>query len=156
MKNYILYIFISLITLSLFSCKKKDDFHKVTYEVTFLDQPSKGHSDFLQLNCYPTYSGSKAPVLSQQLVPKVWKYDYYGLKVGDVVHIDLRAQLSYEYEMKIYIDDTEVSYLHVIVSDYNYFDDHVLERSGLNIYSIASTSPSGMVEDWGGIEFTYK
>ncbi len=142
MKNLI--YFFTLIIITFTSCKK-DDFHKVTFEITFLNGPTTGVSNFIEVYALPNYSDKK-PSIDRFNIPQVWRYEYIGLKKGDKVHFMVRGQLSYYFEMKVYIDDVQKSYRRVIVSDNSYYDDHVEESSGLNDKSD---------KDMGIIEFTY-
>ena len=133
-----------VIVITFTSCKKKD-YHKVAFEITFLNSPTTGASNFIEVYALPSYSDKK-PSIDRFNIPQVWRYEYIGLKKGDKVHFMVRGQLSYYFEMKVYIDDVQKSYRRVIVSDNSYYDDHVEESSGLNDKSD---------KDMGIIEFTY-
>lgn len=144
MKNFIYLFLITLFTFSFTSCKKKD-YHKVTYEITFLQTPNTGSSNFIEVGCNPSYS-DKGPTIDRFNIPQVWRYDYMGLEKGQKVSFSVRGQLSYYYEMRVFIDGSEVSYMKVKVSDTNYYDDHIESSHGLN----TSTADTGL------IEFIYK
>lgn len=144
MKNFIYLFLITLFTFSFTSCKKKD-YHKVTYEITFLQTPNTGSSNFIEVGCNPSYS-DKGPTIDRFNIPQVWRYDYMGLEKGQKVSFSVRDQLSYYYEMRVFIDGSEVSYMKVKVSDTNYYDDHIESSHGLN----TSTADTGL------IEFIYK
>jgi len=145
MKNFIYLILVTLIGLSFTSCKKTE-YHKVTFEIIFLQSPASGNSNMIEVYATPNYSDNK-PYLNRLNVPQVWRYEYLGLEKGQVVRFLVSGQLSYYYEMRVYIDDVEVSYRKVKVSDNTYYDDHVEESSGLN---------DKEYEDTGLIEFTYR
>ena len=145
MKNFIYSVLIVIFGLSFGSCKKKD-YHKVTFEVTFLGSPSTGASNMIDVQLLPKYSNNP-PFIDRFNVPQVWRYDYIGLEKGQFVEFIVRAQLSYYFEMRVFIDGVEVSYRKVKVSDTNYYDDHVEDSSGLNDKSN---------EDTGIIQFTYR
>lgn len=142
MKNFI-YPFIIVICFIFTSCKK-EEYHKLTFEVTFLGKPGTGTSNFINIYITPSYSDKEAFV-DRFNIPQVWSYDYMGLKKGDKISFLVRGQLSYHFEMRVYIDGTQKSYRRVIVSDNSYYDDHVEESSGLNTAT----------DDMGIIEFTY-
>jgi len=137
-------IYILIVTLITFTSCKKTAYHKITFEVTFLDTPGTGASNFIQIYATPSYS-DKEPSIDRFNIPQVWRYDYVGIKKGQKVQFCVRGQLSYHFEMKVYIDDVEKSYRRVIVSDNSYYDDHVEESHGLNTAT----------DDMGIIEFTY-
>lgn len=142
MKNIIYSILLFLGIFSFTSCKKKD-LHKVSFEIKFLDSPKTGYSNSIEFSVFPT--DGKTPNLDRMNIPQVWRYDYMGLKKGDVVKFSVRGQLSYYFEMRVFIDDSEVSYMKVRVSDDTYYADHVEERNGRNDVN----------EDMGYIEFKY-
>lgn len=143
MKNFIYFIMIVVIGFTFTSCKKTD-YHKITFEVTFLGTPNTGSSNFIEIYATPNYSDKK-PSIDRFNIPQVWRYEYMGLEKGQKVQFSVRGQLSYHFEMKVYIDGVEKSYRRVIVSDNSYYDDHVEESYGLNTAT----------EDMGIIEFTY-
>jgi len=144
MKNIIYTILITILGFSFTSCKKKD-IHKVTYEIIFLQSPSTGNSNFIEITANPSYSDVK-PAVDRFNIPQKWTYDYIGLEKGQKVTFGVRAQLSYYYEMRVYIDGNQVSYMKVKVSDNTYYDDHIEEQSGWN----------NSTYDTGLITFTYK
>jgi len=140
------FIYILLVSILGFTSCKKTEYHKVMFEITFLQTPSNGSSNFIEVNCNPSYASSgKGPTIDRFNIPQVWRYEYLGLERGQKVLFGVRGQLSYHYEMKVYIDGTQVSYLKVKVSDSNYYDDHVEASSGLNTSQY----------DTGLIEFVY-
>ena len=128
-----------LIIIGFTSCQKKEVLHKVGFEVTFLDKPRYGSSNFFDVYPYP-YDPNNRPQIDRE-VTKVWKYEYYQLKDGDKVEFVAAGQLDYYYEMRVYIDDVEVSYLRAVVSHYNYYATLVEERRGLSDET-SKTAPS--------------
>lgn len=144
MKNLIYILLITVFSFSFTSCKK-NDYHKVTFEITFLGTPGTGASNFIEVYATPSYSDKK-PFVDRFNIPKVWSYEYIGLEKGQKVHFLVRGQLSYYFEMRVFIDGVEKSYRKVRVSDNSYYDDHVEESYGLNDKS---------THDTGIIEFIY-
>lgn len=142
MKNFIYIILSFLGVFSLTSCKK-ESYHKVSFEIKFLDSPKMGSSNSIEFSVFPT--DGKTPNLDRMNLPEIWRYEYMGLKNGDKVKFSVRGQLSYFYEMRVFIDDVETSYMRVRVSDNSYYADHVEERRGRNDSN----------EDTGYIEFNY-
>lgn len=138
-------IYIFLIVFSLISCKKKHEYHKVTYEITFLNSPNKNSSNFIDVSISPEYPEKDAYV-DRFNIPQVWRYDYLYLEKGQLVQFLVRGQLSYYFEMRVYLDGVETSYRRVIVSDNSYYSDHVEESRGRN---------DKVDIDMGIIEFTY-
>lgn len=145
MKHFIYILLIFVFGFSFTSCKKKE-YHKVVFEITFLQTPSTGSSNMIEVYTTPSYADSK-PYINRLNVPKIWRYEYLGLEKGSRVHFLVSGQLSYYFEMRVYIDGTEVSYRRVKVSDNTYYDDHVEESYGLN---------DKAYEDTGLIDFIYK
>jgi hypothetical protein len=114
----------------LFSCKKEPEYHKLSFELT-IDVTTANYS-FFDVSVTPyDYENNPKPVDRFNL-PSKWKYDYFALKTGDKVIFSVLAQLYYKYEMRIYIDDVEVSYRKIITSPYNYYGVGILEQSGRN------------------------
>jgi hypothetical protein len=111
------------------SCKKEPIKHKVTYQINFLETPGLGSSDFISYGASP--SNHDLPVIRRGEIPKTWKYEYFGLTEGTEVVFSFRGQLSYRYEMIVYIDDVEKSYVRVKTSDDVYYATKIEERRGL-------------------------
>ena len=143
MKKILILIFI---LFGFLSCKKFEKPHKITYEIKMLQIPITGSSNFIEVMAEPCDEGG-VPGIDRFNVPKIWKYDYFGLKSGDKVMFSVDAQLSYRFEMRIYIDDIEVSYLKVKTSDNSYYTYFVEERNGLNDWKNSNL---------GFIEFVYQ
>lgn len=144
MKKFIYILLITIISFSFTSCKKTD-YHKVAFEITFLGTPGTGASNFIEVYALPNYSDRK-PFVDRFNIPQVWRYEYIGLEKGQKVHFLVRGQLSYYFEMRVFIDGVQKSYRRVRVSDNSYYDDHVEESYGLN---------DKENHDTGIIEFTY-
>lgn len=144
MKKFIYIFLITILGFSFTSCKKTE-YHKVTFEITFLGSPGTGASNFIDISAMPNYSDKK-PFVDRFNIPQVWRYEYIGLEKGQKVYFLVSGQLSYYFEMRVFIDGVEKSYRKVRVSDTNYYDDHVEESYGLNDKSN---------EDMGVIQFVY-
>lgn len=131
MKKLLTYILI----LTLFACEKETKLpeHKVTFLLKFISGPGTGSSNFIQVWMKP--NNGDMPNIDRFNIPRSVKYEYSPVLQGDVVTFQVQGQLSYWYEMFVYIDDVEVSYMRARVSDYNYYSDHVEERRGLNDYA---------------------
>lgn len=156
MTKYIL-ILITLVTLTLTSCRKKVSYHKIKYQVTFLEIPDWFNSNHIEVYAKPSYIGDYngdvneygnpiAPYINyNQTKDGLWEYEYWQLQDGDKVTFYLLAQLDYHYEIRIFIDDVEVSYMRVMISGTDYYDIIELEQNGLD----------DKLGD-GFIEFTYR
>lgn len=131
MKKFIIYILI----LTFFACKKEPQLpqHKVGFVLKFIQGPGAGSSNFIQVWMKP--NNGDAPHIDRFNIPRSVKYEYSPVLQGEKVTFQVQGQLSYWYEMFVYIDDVEVSYMRARVSDYNYYADHVEERRGLNDYA---------------------
>jgi hypothetical protein len=77
------------------------------------------------------------PKLNSRL-PETWEYEYLGLKDGDKINFSVDIPLSTYYEKWVYIDDQEVAYKKIKVSDSNYYQNTVIESRGFE-----------GIEDWG-------
>jgi hypothetical protein len=130
-------LLIFLLSLFLFSCKKTE-YHYLTFEITFLDKPAKGSSNFITIGVTP--NNRDQPNLDRFNLPEKWTYNYASLVKGDEVKFHVYGQLSYYYEMRVFIDNKEVSYLKVRTSDHAYYSYIVEDRYGLNMNQ-TSNSP---------------
>jgi len=128
-------IFTIILILFLIGCKKEPQLqkHKVTFQLNFITGPGAGSSNFIDIWMNP--NNGDQPIVDRFNIPRMIKYNYYPVKTGDKINFQVQGQLSYYYEMFVYIDDVEVSYIRARVSDYNYYADHVEERRGLNDYA---------------------
>lgn len=145
MKKFVYILLFSVVVSFSFTSCKKTEYHKVSFEVTFLGGPSNGASNFIDVYVSPYYEDKK-PFIDRFKLPTIWRYDYLALEKKQKVCFSVRGQLSYHFEMRVYIDDTEVSYRRVIVSNNSYYSDHVEESYGLN---------DKADEDTGVIQFIY-
>lgn len=140
MKN-ILYIFLAL-SVIFTSCKKEPKFHKIKYQIVFHELPSFGSSNYLEVQAVPCYYGEYNNSVDEngnmiqpyidysQATDGLWEYEYWKLQDGDKVRFYVSAQLDYWYELRVFIDDVEVSYKKIKISPYNYFQVIDLEESG--------------------------
>ena len=124
------------------SCKKKN-FHKITFEIKMLETPPSNYPNDFEITATPNYvSGKKSNTssLNSNEIPhfdnpfpgSVWTYDYYGLEKKDFVNFNIMGKYFYYYEMRIYIDEIETSYMKIKVNNSQYYNDMVIERSGRN------------------------
>lgn len=147
-KLFYLFLVLSIFVFS--SCKKEPKYHKIKYQITFLELPSFGTSNYLEVQAVPAYQNeynydNAAPYITQnQTTDGLWEYEYWQLQDGDEIYFFLWAQLDYHYELRIFIDDVEVSYKRVKISNSNYFSALEVEDDGLD------DSPGDQ-----SIEFTY-
>jgi hypothetical protein len=112
-----------------FSCKKKT-YHKIRFELKILQQSKYGSATPISLSILPRYE-NEPPTLNSRL-PETWKYEYLGLKDGDKIYFSVDIPLSTFYEKWVYIDNKEVAYKRIKVSDSNYYQNTVIESRGLN------------------------
>jgi hypothetical protein len=137
----LLYLFV-LVALVFTSCKKEPKLHKIKFQITFLEIPNWASSNYIDVTAQPCYYGDYNNSVDEhgnliqpyidydQTQDGLWEYEYWELKSGDKVKFSLSAQLHYWYELKVFIDDVEVSYKKVKISEYNYFEVIDLEESG--------------------------
>ena len=112
------------------------------YEITFLGSPGTGSSNFIDVAAKPSYQDNK-PYIDRFNVPQIWRYEYVGLEKGQKVQFLVYAQLSYHFEMRVFIDGVEKSYRRVKVSDNTYYACEIEESYGLND---ESTSNRAVIE----------
>lgn len=139
MKKLIKYIVLVLVTLFTFSCKKEET-HKVKFELEFFETPSTGSSNFLEVTCkvgVPPLSSINFE--DEEKVPRfdiepgyVWSYEH-NVNDGDLVSFSVYSQLSYMFVMKIYVDNELISSRTVKTSDNSYSGGvEVVDQYGLN------------------------
>jgi hypothetical protein len=125
-----------LILICLFySCKKKT-FHQIRFELRIIQQSKYESATPINLSIMPRYENDP-PKLNSRL-PETWEYEYLGLKDGDKINFSVDIPLSTYYEKWVYIDDQEVAYKKIKVSDSNYYQNTVIESRGFE-----------GIEDWG-------
>ena len=116
MTRLIKILFLSLIVFMFTSCKKEPKMHKIKYEITFIQTPDYGYTNWMELGVTPAYYGDynydpQNPSINYDIAKTGhWDYEYWELKDGDKVSFTLWTAPGYYYEMRIYIDGTEVSY----------------------------------------------
>jgi len=128
MTNFIKILLISLTVLIYTSCSKEPKNHKIRYDITFTQTPSFGSTNFIELGATPSYSENHTtkPAISYEIAKTGhWTYEYLELKEDDKVSFSLWTADGYYFEMRIYIDDTQVSYKKM-------YGTQVIEQSGWN------------------------
>lgn len=128
------YFVLSVFSILFFtSCEKEPNLHKVRFELTFLEEPSNGNSNMIDVNCVPHYSDEDPTIVASNIQPGyVWSYEYWELVDGDKITFIVNPQLSYRFEMRVYVDDELISYRKIVTSDFNYYETIVEEEFGLN------------------------
>lgn len=133
-----------ILTFGFTSCKKEPKLHKIKYQVTFIEIPSWYNSNAIDVTAVPCYYGDYNNDVDEngnviepyidynQTQDGLWEYEYWQLQDGDKVRFHLSAQLSYYYELRVFIDGVEVSYKKIKISDDNYYQVIDLEESGLD------------------------
>lgn len=140
-KKFIYIILISFL-LILSSCKK-ENYHKIKFEVEFIQDCDNCYADYFAVNCTPHYSDEEPGISTSQVTTGyVWDYEYWMLEDGDEVKFTVSPTGSeYQYRMNVYIDDVLVSYREC----YGPYGTVVIDEGGLNNSQVES----------GVIEFTY-
>jgi hypothetical protein len=117
-------LFLSLIVIFT-SCSKEPKNHKIEYEVTFSQTPDFGYTNWMELSVAPYYT-SQDPIITYEMAKTGhWDYEYLQLNDGDKVSFSLWTAEGYYFEMRIFVDGTQVSYKKM-------FGSQVLEESGWN------------------------
>jgi hypothetical protein len=134
MKNLIKYILVFLtISLGFVSCKKAPKFHKVKFEIEFIEDVPNGYSNFIDVTCSPQYRDEPATISSSDAEPgNVWTYEYWELMDGDQIVFNVSPQLYYRFYMRVYVDDELVSYKKIKTSETTYYSRIIEEEFGLD------------------------
>lgn len=134
LKNLI-YLIIFVFTFSLTSCKK-ENYHKVKYELEFIEGCQFGYSDMIDVNCLPHYNDSLSdiPFLNKEDIEPgyKWKYEYWQLSNNDKVIFTVMPQQGYHFIMRVYIDDKLVSYREVTTGYGGYYATTTVDIGGIN------------------------
>ena len=124
-------LILSLLIISLVSCKK-ESYHKLRFEVIFLQDCHECYADYIGVLCKPRYMEDDEPYLAAGQVEQnsKWEYTYNLLKNGDEVEFVVQPgeSATYVYEMRIFVDDIEVSYRKC----YGPYGFVVIDEKGLN------------------------
>ena len=134
MKKLLKYIsFVLIGVISLTSCSKEPTKHNLKFEIRFTEEPNNGNSNAIDVSCSPNYSDDK-PVIAKSIIKPgyVWTYQYNELVDGDEVLFVVNSQLSYRFEMKVYIDGTVVSTRNIVTSDNTYYATVTESQTGIN------------------------
>lgn len=138
------FVYFILIFFSLFlsSCKK-DNYHKIKFEVVFIQDCDNCYADYFAVNCTPHYSDEEPGITASQVTTGyVWTYEYWKLKNNDKVVFSVSPTgEGYHYRMNVYVDDVLVSYREC----YGPYGTVVIDQGGIN----------NSQQDMGVIEFTY-
>jgi len=138
------FVYFILIFFSLFlsSCKK-DNYHKIKFEVVFIQDCDNCYADYFAVNCTPHYSDEEPGITASQVTTGyVWTYEYWKLKNNDKVVFSVSPTgEGYHYRMNVYVDDVLVSYREC----YGPYGTVVIDQGGIN----------NSQQEMGVIEFTY-
>jgi len=142
LKRFLYYTVLFLITFSLFSCKK-ENYHKVRFEVVFIQDCDNCYADYFAVNCTPHYTDEEPGISASQVITGyTWDYEYWKLEDGDKVIFTVSPTGDeYQFRLNVYIDDQLVSYREC----YGPYGTVVLDEWGLN----------NTEADIAQIEFTY-
>lgn len=134
-------LIIIIISSILTSCRK-DDYHKIKYQVKFFELPYWYQSNAIDITAVPYYQGKYnystdefgapiAPSIDYEMtLDSLWEYEYWELKKGDMVRFNIAGQLVYYYELNLFIDEKLVSTKKVKTSNDNYFQPIDIIESG--------------------------
>lgn len=137
-----IYVVLIPFLLILSSCKK-ENYHKIKFEVEFIQDCENCFADYFAVNCTPHYSDEEPGISASQVTTGyVWDYEYWALKDGDKVVFSVSPTgAEYHYRMNVYIDGVLVSYREC----YGPYGTVVIDEGGLN----------NSQQEMGLIEFTY-
>lgn len=137
-------IFLLFIVFSLISCKK-ENLHKVKFEVEFIQDCHECFADYFSITCEPHYSDEQPKIYAESVKEDyIWDYEYWALKDGDEIVFAVNnssGSATYRYVMRVYVDGEMVSY----IDCYGPYGKYIIKKGGLNNSEL----------DMGIIEFTY-
>ena len=110
MKRFI-YTLIVLLTITFSSCKK-ETYHRIKFEVEFIEDCDNCVADYFAINCTPHYSDEEPGISASDVTTGyVWDYEYWALKDGDKVVFNVSPTgEEYHFKINVYIDGLLVSY----------------------------------------------
>lgn len=141
-KKFLYLVFIIIFFFGLNSCNK-ETYHRVKFEVVFIQDCDNCYADYFAITCTPHYSDEE-PTLSASNVTTgyVWDYEYWVLKDGDKVVFNVSPTGSeYHFRLNVYIDGVLVSYREC----YGPLGTVILDEGGIN----------NTQSETATIEFTY-
>lgn len=135
MVKNLIYLVVLVFTLSLTSCKK-ENYHKVKFEIEFIEDCQPGYSDMIDINCIPHYNDvpSDIPYINKENIQSgyIWKYEYWKVLEGDKILFTVMPQQGYHFIMKVYTDDKLVSYREIITGYGGYYGTSTVDIWGIN------------------------
>lgn len=138
------FVYFVLVFLSLFlsSCKK-NNYHKIKFEVVFIQDCDNCYADYFAVNCTPHYSDEVPAIKAADVTTGyVWTYEYWKLENNNKVVFSVSPTgEGYHYRMNVYVDDALVSYREC----YGPYGTVVIDQGGIN----------NSQQEMGVIEFTY-
>ncbi len=121
-----------IISLILFSSCKKINYHKLKFEVTFIQDCYDCYGyDVITVGCIPKYSDDNIREIDTQNIYDgfVWSYEYWELVDGDKVSFAvLPINYGYHFLIKVYVDDKLVSFREC----YGVNGNILIDQGGLN------------------------
>lgn len=138
-KKILFHVLVLVSLLSFTSCKKENN-HKIKFEVEFIQDCDNCYADYFAVNCTPHYSNEKPGITASYVTTGyVWDYEYWQLKDGEKVTFSVSPTgEGYHFKMNVYIDDKLVSYREC----YGPYGTVVIDQGGIN----NSTVESGVIE----------
>lgn len=139
MINKLFHYMVIFITLFIITSCQKESFHKIKFEVEFIQDCQDCIADYFHINCTPKYADEDPKLCVSQISDGyVWDYEYWALRDGDRVNFSvLPTAEGYQYRMNIYIDGVLVSYREC----YGESGSEVIDEWGLN----NNQRPSGTI-----------
>jgi hypothetical protein len=106
-----IYTLLVLLTVTFSSCKK-ETYHRIKFEVEFIEDCDNCVADYFAINCTPHYSDEEPGISASDVTTGyVWDYEYWALKDGDKVVFNVSPTgEEYHFKINVYIDGLLVSY----------------------------------------------
>jgi hypothetical protein len=136
--------FIIITSILLLSSCKKEEYHKLKFEIEFIENNSEFCVTYSPVTCKPNYVEDNIGITTSNIKSGyVWSYEYWKLVDGDgILFHYLPTCPNYIFKMNVYVDGVLVSYVMGRSTGGSF---ELFDKWGLNNYT----------EDKPRIEFTF-
>jgi hypothetical protein len=147
-RKFLYYFFILTLSLTINSCNKETkNLHRIKFVLEFLNTPNVGSSNGVEiLDCEPHYPDEEVKIYKQYINSGyVWEYEYWEMVQEQEVIFKFWCQNDYHFIMRVFIDDTMVSYKEMVG----------LDESGVNYILVSQWGVNNGNDNLPEIKFTY-
>ena len=138
-----LYLVLILFTFFGLSSCQKETYHRIKFEVVFIQDCSNCFADYFAITVEPHYPDDTPSFSASDVTTGyVWNYEYWALKDGDKVTFGVSPTgEEYHFRLNVYIDGILVSYREC----YGPYGTVIIDEGGIN----------NTQSETATIEFTY-